>query len=135
MKIPTKRLAQAAVLLQMVFALLSIYYAIQSFYKPKDVGEFSMLKNAATDFYALLALIMGIVLLMCTYALLKFKGWSYVVSIILCLLLMLVLDLGYLYSPLLTLTSGNSLSLTSEILPSVILLLLLISFKEYKRVA
>lgn len=131
MKLPTRGIAKAAIILQVMFALLSVFYAIRSYYKPNDVGEFGLIKNAANDLYAMLALIISGMLLICAYGLVKFKGWAYVMSIIFCLLLMMILDMGYMYDPLLTFTVVNSLSLTSEILPVMILILLGMSFKEY----
>jgi hypothetical protein len=133
MQTKPKLLTVLAVLLQVVFALTSIFLAYRHLNTPPEPGEFSAIKNASVQIGGLLAMLLNVLLLAFAFAVFRRKRWAYITSIILIVLSMLVLGAGTINALIFELSPGSPLSVTSEILPSLVLLLLILSFKDFRK--
>jgi cell division protein FtsW (lipid II flippase) len=133
MKFSSNIFAKIAIVLQLIFALVNIYYTVSKLYEPKGIGEFSLIKNAATDFYILVAIFLSGILVLCAYYLFKYRLWAFFTSIVILLLCIPVLALGQMYGLIFELSAGAPLSLTSEILPVIVVLVHAMSYKKFMR--
>lgn len=130
-----KPLTLVAILLQVVFALITIFLAYRHLNSPLDRSEFGGLENLSILITGVLAILFSLLLVWFAYYLFRLKGWGYIVSMILIVLDMLVIGAGSISALIFELSPGAPLSVTSEILPSLVLLLLILSFKDFRKKA
>lgn len=128
-----KSILQIAVLLQIIFACISIYLAYRFLNLPGEPGEFGAMKNFFSGVNGILAILFSLLLILFSYSLLKAKKWAYICSFIFIILAMLVLGASSISALVFEISDGNSLSVTSEILPALLLILLVLSFKNFKK--
>ncbi|MES2837722.1 MAG: hypothetical protein V4667_09375 [Bacteroidota bacterium] len=65
----------------------------------------------------------------------KLKRWAYFLNIVLVILTMPILGFGSITAVVFELSPGASISFTAEVLPAIILLLLVLNFKTFKKVS
>ena len=129
------RLILIAALSIIAFALLNIVLAYFSLVAPADSSEFGALRNFSIALVDFMIIFFCLILIFSGLFLLKQKRWAYVLSIIFLVLLMLLLGGSDLKELVFELSPGAALSLNHEILPAVILILLLLSFKSFRKKA
>jgi len=129
---PSKKILLATGL-QFIFAIISIILAYQSLTAPADSSEFGGLKNAATGLFGILSIIISLVLILSAVFLFKLKRWAYILSLIFVPLSMLVLGAGSLGTLIFEISAGAPLSLTSEILPALVLVALLFCVNDFRK--
>jgi mannose/fructose/N-acetylgalactosamine-specific phosphotransferase system component IID len=135
MQTKPKSITIVAVVLQAAFAAISLILAYIHLNTPPESGEFSVMKNVSTQLSAMMAMLFSLFLLVFAFFVLRKKRWAYITSIVLIILSMIVLGAGGISALIFELSPGAPLSVTSEILPAVLLLLLILSFKDFRKIA
>lgn len=131
-KIQNKLITITTVLL-VVFALINSVLAYAKISVPNDTSEFAGIKNAAISLYSILVFIFSTIQILCALFFYKIKRWAYFFSVLIVVLTIPVLGFGSITTLVFEFSPGNSISVTAEILPTLILLLLILNFKTFKK--
>lgn len=117
-----------------IFIATNLLLVLFSLGKPAEGGEFAALHNLAMLVYTVFIGGGSIVLFIASFFLWKQKRWAYILSFVLILLIIPILAFSDLKEIAFKLAPGASISVNKEILPAVILLLLLIGRKDFRKI-
>jgi hypothetical protein len=123
------------VVLVLSFALLNLTLSYNALQEPLDTSEFGALRNFALTFALLLIVALTLVSVVSALFMLKLKRWALFVTFICIALIIPFLAGSNLKDVVFELSPGAALSLNHEILPSIILVMLLFSWKDFKKKA
>jgi len=113
------------------FALHNIILGSIALTYPLDSSEFGALRNFALTLYDFLIIIFSVLTLISGVFLLKVKRWAYITSIIYITLLIFLLAFSDLKEIVFDLSPGAALSLNHEIFPVLVLIILVLSIKQF----
>ena len=116
-----------------IFIVVNLIVAFISLGKPSEGGEFAALQYFATWLFAIVIGGSSLVLFIASFFLRKQKRWAFFLSIILVALLLPILVFSDLKEITFDLSQSRGLSLTKEILPITIILLLILGRKDFKK--
>ena len=120
----------------LLFALgiTNIILVYISLTEPVSSSEFAALHNVAMGLYATIVGVLSALLIIFSIFLLKQKRWAFFLSIIFTAFLIAVLAVSDLKEIGFNLTPGAGISITKEVWPIAILLLLILGRKDFRKV-
>ncbi len=133
MKNPLSLTAKIAIALLLLMGCANIVLAYYSLIAPLDKSEFAALHNFAIGIYAILIALFSVIILFSAVFMIKQKRWAYFLSIIFTILTIPVLEVSNLKEIAFNLSLGSNISLNKEILPIIILILLLLCRKDFRK--
>ncbi len=117
------------------FALLNLILAYKSFGEPMDSSEFGAMRNFALSLALFLIVSLTLISIFSSLFMLKLKRWALFVTFICISLIIPFLAFSDFKEIVFELSPGAPVSLNHEILPAIILILLLFSWKDFRKKA
>lgn len=133
-KKPSKITIVNAVLI-VAFALLNLGLSYKSLNAPMDTSEFAGIRNFTLSVAAMLIILLSLVSIVSGLFMLKLKRWSLFLSFICIALIIPILAISDLKELVSEFSPGAPVSWNHEILPGVMLVLLLFSWRDFRNKA
>lgn len=116
----------------LLYALWTFVISIRELTLPADQhGEFNAMHNFFQGVFLLAICLLAIVLLIFCRYVFKLKKWAYILSILITIIMIPLTDLVSTPDITFNLMAGAPLAVVKEILPAVLILLLIVRFREF----
>ncbi|MBI5538825.1 MAG: hypothetical protein HY951_02120 [Bacteroidia bacterium] len=131
MKIYPSILLLSTTILLILYSISNIILSLISLNSPMPSSEFDAMHNVAMGLYSLLILVFSLNIAATSIFILKLKKWAYILNFILLFFTLLLLGISDLKEISIQTSISSEISITKEVIPIFILILLLINFKHF----